>query len=157
MQTPKDTTGKSIFVVTLSRRSKIVKPQMVKSDRLPIDKAQRVLRIVKGRNTTMTAFRRLMPKRSCSVAIGTSAIDTQDVSAATKRRTKNSVDHSCEKGRRAKISGRVTKTSVAPRRDSLSRPKLLIAGKMMSPIITATNKLINATIIDVFTNRVLRG
>lgn len=146
-----------MFVVTLSRRSKIVKPQMVKSERLPIDKAQRVLRTVRGRNTTITAFRRLMPKRSWSVAIGTSAIDTHEVSAATKRRTKKSVDHSCEKGRRAKISGRVTKTRVAPRSDSLSRPKLLIAGKMISPIMTATNKLISATITDVRINFVSRG
>ena len=114
-------------VVNVSSKSKIVRPKIFISDKLPNDSEQAELKTSRGNITVRTARRRLILNRSCIIATDTSAIETVDVRAATRRRRKKSEDHKRGQGSWANTSGRVTNTSVAPSRGSRSRPKLFTA------------------------------
>ena len=104
--TPIDTNGSSQFVENLSRKSNMVCPAILNPDRLPNDSEHKVLNTNSGSSTVSVAHVRFILKRSCSMAMDTSAIDTVEVSAATRSSKKKSDDHRRGIGSCANTSGR---------------------------------------------------
>ena len=90
-------------VVNVSSKSKIVRPKIFISDKLPNDSEQAELKTSRGNITVRTARRRLILNRSCIIATDTSAIETVDVRAATRRRRKKSEDHKRGQGKKLTI------------------------------------------------------
>ena len=87
----------------------------------------------------------------------TSASAIVDVTAATSNKRKNRADQNLVKGIEAKTSGKVTKTKVAPSKESPLSPKVVTAGNIMIPINKATAKSSMETVVAVFTRLVFLG
>ena len=90
-------------------------------------------------------------------ATDTSAIEIVEVRAATVRSRKKSTDHTRVPGICMNTSGSVTNTSVAPAMPSPCRSKVITAGKIMRPIITATSMSRSDTVMAVRVRRVSFG
>ena len=135
----------------------MVNPKTVKSLNDPSESEHTELNANNGNNTTRQAALRDILKYSCINAIDTSAIEIVEVTAASVSSKKNSVDHSCAAGNCANTCGNVANTNVGPLSVAFCKPNDVTAGKMITPIITATKITLVDTETDVLMSRVSRG
>ena len=142
-------TGSMMLVVTVSRKSKIVRPHMVYSLHGPTESEHIGLSMSKGRVTVSTALTRDMPARFSINATETSASEMVDVNAATVSSRKNSDDHTRVPPIWANISGRVMNTRAEPARLLSCKPNVITAGKMMKPMNMATMRSSSETVTAV--------
>lgn len=89
-----ETIGSKMLVDSVSRKLKILRPNIVMYSSGPNESAHSVLKMNKGNITIRHAFVRLNLKCSLINDTETSAMETVDVRAATRSRAKNSIDHS---------------------------------------------------------------
>lgn len=124
-------------------------PIMCIHDSEPKDMAHIAAHAAMGSSVTNTAVERLVLYRCWIYAMGTSASDTVDVSAAMRSSAKNAMLHNCVPGIWVNISGSVTNTRVVPETSLSDKPKEVSAGKIIKPISIATSSVLMHTVTEV--------